>query len=92
MVIDQARVSNRVSMDRVTKKRQGPAEATVGAPTRGAAGREPEHAAECVVEHLVDHRVTRSGTQYKVVRWYGYTRADDTWEPAEGLTQAFIDR
>ena len=90
VVVNQNGVSNRVRVDLVTKMPRGPQDVTVAAPTPPTAEIEPEPAAEYVVDHLVDHRETRSGIQYKV-RWYGYAPADDTWEPAEGLPQPFID-
>ncbi|CDF40922.1 unnamed protein product [Chondrus crispus] len=91
VVVDQDGVSNRVSIDRITRMPRGPRDVTAAAATQPAAGGEPEPAAEYVIDHLVGHRENRTGTQYKV-RWYGYAPADDTWEPAEGLPQAFIDR
>ena len=84
MAVDQDGVSNRVSIDRITKMPRGPRDVTVASPTPPPARREPEPAAEYVVDHLVGHRETRSGIQYQV-RWYGYAPADDTWEPSEGL-------
>ena len=36
------------------------------------------------VRKIVDHRETDRGLEYKV-RWAGYTRAGDTWEPEENV-------
>ena len=91
VVVDQDGVSNRVSIDRATKMPRGPHDATVAASTTDSPAGIPDPPAEYVVDHLVAHREARSGSQYKV-RWYGYTPVDDTWEPAEGLPQPFIDR
>ncbi|CDF39905.1 unnamed protein product [Chondrus crispus] len=91
VVVDQDGVSNRVSIDRITRMPRGPRDVTTAAPTQPAAAGEPEPAAEYVIDHLVGHRENRTGAQYKV-RWYGYAPADDTWEPAEGLPKGFIDR
>ena len=60
VVVDQDGVSNRVTNDRVTKMPQGPRDVNVAATTPPAAGREPETAAEYVVDHLVDRRETCS--------------------------------
>ena len=84
VVADQNGVSNRVSIDRVTKMPRGPHELTVAAPTTYSPEGIPEPPAKYVVDHLVAHRKARSGSQDRV-RWYGHTPADDTWEPAEGL-------
>ena len=91
VVVDQDGVSNRVSIDRVTRMPRGPRDTVTAAATTDPPAETPELPAEYVVDHLVAHRETRTGIQYKV-RWYGYTPADDTWEPAEDLPQAFIDR
>ena len=90
VVVDQDGVSNRESFDRVAKMPPGPHDATVAASTTDPLAGIPDSTAEYVVGHLVAHREARNGSQYKV-RWYGYTPADDTWAPAEGLPQPFID-
>ena len=74
-VVDQDGVSNCVSIERVTKMPRGTRDGTVAAPTTDSPAGIPKPSAEYVVDHLVDHRGARSGTQYKV-RWYGYTPAD----------------
>ena len=91
VVIDQDGVSNRVSIDRVTKMPRGPSgTAATTAPT-DRMEETPDPTVEYVVERVVAHRESPAGIQYKV-RWHGYSASDDTWEPAEGLPQAFIDR
>ena len=91
VVFDQDGVSNCVSSDRITKMPRGPRDVTIASPTPPATSGEPEPAVEYVVDRLVRHRETCKGIQYQI-RWYGYAPADDTWEPSEGLPQAFIDR
>lgn len=39
------------------------------------------------VERVLDHELTEDGSFY-LVRWKGYTEADDSWEPAENLSMA----
>ncbi|VDM64925.1 unnamed protein product [Angiostrongylus costaricensis] len=39
------------------------------------------------VERIVDHENTKEGLFY-LVRWKGFTEADDSWEPAENLSLA----
>lgn len=46
---------------------------------------------EYVVERIVRHKRTYNGTK-NVVRWYGYSSIDDTWEPSHYITQHFIQR
>jgi hypothetical protein len=42
---------------------------------------------EWEVESILDHRERKSGRQY-LVRWKGYSHADDTWEPVAHLGNA----
>lgn len=42
---------------------------------------------EYTVESIIDHRERTNGRQY-LVRWAGYTAADDTWEPPSYLKRA----
>jgi len=39
---------------------------------------------EYFVQRIVDHRAGKNGTEYRV-RWQGFGRRDDTWEPVESL-------
>ena len=43
---------------------------------------------EFVVERVLDERTTKSGRVQYLVRWQGYSEADDTWEPAEHMVHA----
>lgn len=88
---DQDGVGNCVSIDRVTKIPRRPRELVAHSPTTdtdaAASQGDVEYAIDCIVEHLI----TRESVQYRV-RWYGYTPEKDTFEPADGLSQASIDR
>lgn len=42
---------------------------------------------EWQVETILDHRDRKNGRQY-LVRWLGFTPADDTWEPSDHLENA----
>ena len=66
VAVDQDGVSNRVSIDRVTKMPRGPHDATVAAPTTDLPAGIPDPPAEYVVDHLVAHQEARGGSQYKV--------------------------
>ena len=89
--IDQDEVSNRVSTDRVTKMPRGPRDTVTPAPNTDTEQEAEAPRTEYVLDRLVGHRESPSGIQY-LVRWYGYSPTDDTYEPADGLPQAFIDR
>lgn len=37
------------------------------------------------VDKLVNYKREKNGKEYVLVRWKGYSSADDTWEPVESL-------
>lgn len=41
------------------------------------------------VDHIFCHMNTKDGTRY-IVRWYGYTTAEDTAEPSNNIPDHFI--
>jgi hypothetical protein len=49
---------------------------------------EPEY----VLDKIVELRKAEDGTWSYRVRWYGYTREDDTWEPAAHISDNVIRR
>jgi Chromo (CHRromatin Organisation MOdifier) domain len=49
---------------------------------------EPEY----VMDKIVGLRKADDGTWRYRVRWYGYTREDDTWEPADHIADNVIRR
>jgi hypothetical protein len=49
-------------------------------------GDEPEY----VMEKIVGARQLPDGNLRYRVRWYGYSREDDTWEPASHLPKSVL--
>ena len=47
---------------------------------------------EYVFEKIVGARVGKNGKNEYKVRWFGYSRDDDTWEPASHLPEAALKR
>jgi Chromo (CHRromatin Organisation MOdifier) domain len=47
---------------------------------------------EFVIDKIVGLRKADDGTWSYKVRWYGYTAADDTWEPAYHLPGNMVRR
>ena len=47
---------------------------------------------EYPIERLLEERRGEQGETLFKVRWYGYTKADDTWEPAANIPPAFVAR
>ena len=90
VLIEQDAVENRVSIDRVTKMPHRPGYTVTPATTTNPGAKAATPGAEYVVDRIVGHRRTRGGVEYKV-RWYGYTALEDTYEPADGLLQPFVD-
>ena len=43
-----------------------------------------------MVKKIVDKRIVKKKVEY-LVRWKGYSSADDTWEPASNLPKISID-
>lgn len=88
VVIDQDGVSNSFSTNRVTKMPpRAPGTVTAAPPT------DTEQEAEAPTTEYVMERLdnnARPRARY-LVRWYGYPLTDDTYEPAEELSKAFID-
>jgi transposase InsO family protein len=80
----------RVSSDRITPAPSGPE------PGEGTTGKElpqePSVEEEYVFEKIVGTREARDGTLRYRVRWYGYSREDDTWEPGEHLPMDALRR
>ena len=91
VLIEQDGVENRVSIDRVTKMPRGPGDTVTPATRTESDAEVATPSAEYVVDRIVGHRTARGGVVY-MVRWYGYTAREDTYEPADGLPQPFIDR
>ena len=90
VLIEQDGVENRVSIDRVTKMLRGPGDTVAPATPTEPDVEAATPSAEYVFDRIVGHRPARGGVEYKV-RWYGYTTREDTYEPADGLPQPFID-
>jgi Chromo (CHRromatin Organisation MOdifier) domain len=44
------------------------------------------------MDKIVGLRKTDDGTWRYLVRWYGYTREDDTWDPAAHISDNVIRR
>ena len=91
VLIGQDGVENHVSIDRVTKMPRGPGDTVTPATRTESDAEVTTPSAEYVVDRIIGHRTARGGVEYKV-RWYGYTAGEDTYEPADGLPQPFIDR
>jgi hypothetical protein len=53
---------------------------------------DPEEEAEYVFEKIVGVRQMADGALRYRVRWYGYGRDSDTWEPATHLPESAIRR
>jgi hypothetical protein len=54
--------------------------------TESAPGDEPEY----VIERIVGARQLRDGSLRYKIRWFGYGKDDDTWEPEEHLPEALV--
>ena len=91
VLIEQDGLETRVSIDRITKMPRGPGDTVAPATPTELDAQAATPRVEYVVDRIVGHRMTRGEIEYKV-RWYGYAASDDTYEPAEGLPQPFIDR
>jgi Chromo (CHRromatin Organisation MOdifier) domain len=52
----------------------------------------PEREAEYVVERIVGVRQWAEGKLRYRIRWYGYGRYDDTWQPLEHLPEDLVRR
>jgi hypothetical protein len=50
------------------------------------AGEEPEY----VMERIVGARQQADGSLLYRIRWHGYSKEDDTWEPKEHLPEAMV--
>jgi chromodomain protein Y len=48
--------------------------------------------AEYVFERIVGIRKEKDGSFRYRVRWYGYSRNDDTWEPSHHLPEDIVQR
>ena len=91
VLIEQDGVENRVGIDCITKMPRGRRDNVTPA-TRNESDEEASTpGAEYVVDFIVGHRTAPGRVEYKV-RWYVYTAREDTYEPADGLPQPFIDR
>ena len=91
VLIEQDGVENRVSIDRVTKMPRRPGDTVTPATPTEPDEEAAAPGAEYVIDRIVGNRAARGGVEYKM-RWYGYTAREDTYEPADGLPQPFIDR
>ena len=91
VVTEQDGVENSVSIDRVTKMPRRPGDIVAPAPPTESDAEVATQGAEYVVHRIVGHRISRGKVEHKV-GWYGYTALEDTYEPADGLLQPFIDR
>jgi transposase InsO family protein len=81
----------RVSSDRITRA----PDSTTRKPdanSEEASPETPQGGDEFVVERLVDHGEGPRGGRVYRVRWYGYGKDQDTWEPEGKLPQQFIRR
>jgi Chromo (CHRromatin Organisation MOdifier) domain len=58
----------------------------------GNQARHPEGEAEYVIERIVGVRQGADGKLRYRIRWYGYGRDDDTWEPLEHLPEDLVRR
>ena len=52
----------------------------------------PNEEPEYVVEKIVRTKRQSNGSHLYRIRWYGYGREEDTWEPREHLPEAMIRR
>jgi hypothetical protein len=51
---------------------------------------EEEDEGEHTIERIMDHRVSKRGKRKYLVRWSGYTSADDTWEDLSSRNDELI--
>ena len=88
----------RVSSDRVTPapEQVGPhaegKEAVSPNSTESSSTVPPNEEPEYVVEKIVGTKRQSNGSHLYRIRWYGYGREEDTWEPREHLPEAMIRR
>jgi Chromo (CHRromatin Organisation MOdifier) domain len=47
---------------------------------------------EYVIERLVGLRREADGSESYKVRWFGYTREEDTWEPPANLPSSMVQK
>jgi hypothetical protein len=78
----------RVSSDRVTPAPApaGQADRQDAKPDEAPAGEEPEY----VMERIVGARQQTDGSLLYRIRWHGYSKEEDTWEPWEHLPEAVV--
>lgn len=43
------------------------------------------------VEAILDYKRQKNGIEMVLIRWKGYSSADDSWEPVDSLNDALID-
>ena len=88
----------RVSKNRVTQAPKPLAavpiagESPVASPMGNVAPPTGNDSPEFVIDKIVGLRKADDGTWSYKVRWYGYTVADDTWEPADHLPGNMVRR
>ena len=91
VLIEQDGVENRVSIDRVTKMPHGPGILSPRPQELNRMRKPLRRALSTSLTALSDTVQRTAGVEYKV-RWYRYTAREDTYQPADGLPQPFIDR
>jgi hypothetical protein len=90
-VLRQGADRNRVSSDRVTPAPPPPE--TAGIPTHDSIDEHtPRGEDEYVMEKIVGAKKIQGGGLRYRVRWYGYSREEDTWEPADNLPDEAVRR
>lgn len=90
VTIDQNGIPNKVSIDRVTtvptKRAITTDESLNDRPT------ETNSDQEFVVERIMDHRDEPDGKRLYKVRWFGYDKHNDTFEPEQNIPTHFVIR